>query len=162
MKKANRVLVLVLALVLAVSLFGCGGKTQTKTPATSGQQTGETPKADNTQATISTKDTVVVRQAAEPMALLPAAMNDKNAELVTEQVLEPLFYTGLDGTIVPCLATEWKYGDAENTEMVITLRDDVYFHNGEKMTVDDVVFSYNTSIASKSTANVNTALDHME
>lgn len=175
MKKAKRILFLVLALALVVSLVGCGKsnepakqpaadagqKTTDNAPKTSGNNESST-NAPDANAKASTKDTVTIRIAAEPMALLPAAMNDKNAELITEQVLEPLFYTQVDGTIVPCLATEWKYGDAENTELVITLRDNVYFHNGEKMTADDVVFSYNTSIASKSTANVNTALDHME
>ena len=36
----------------------------------------------------------------------------------------------------PELATEWKWLD--NTTLNIKLRDDVYFHNGEKMTADDV------------------------
>lgn len=40
----------------------------------------------------------------------------------------------------PELATEWKWLD--NTTLNIKLRDDVYFHNGEKMTADDVEFSF--------------------
>jgi len=165
MKKAKRIMFLVLALVLVVSLFGCGGNKTPKTTgspsANPGQQTPAT-QTPGAQPTVSAKDSVTIRIGAEPMALLPAAMNDKNAELITEQVLEPLFYTTFDGKVVPCLATEWKYGNDEQTELLITLRDDVYFHNGEKMTADDVVFSYNTSIKAKSTSNVSTAMDSME
>ena len=41
------------------------------------------------------------------------------------------------------LATEWK-SDATSKVYTITLRDDVYWHDGEKLTADDVVFTYQT------------------
>ena len=41
------------------------------------------------------------------------------------------------------LAKEWK-SDATSKVYTITLRDDVYWHDGEKLTADDVVFTYKT------------------
>ena len=40
----------------------------------------------------------------------------------------------------------------DGLEWTFTLRDDVYFHNGEKMTAEDVVFSWETALAENPTA----------
>lgn len=45
--------------------------------------------------------------------------------------IEPVF--------VPALATSWEY--VSDTELVLTLREDVKFHNGQVMTAEDVQFS---------------------
>jgi len=44
-----------------------------------------------------------------------------------------------NGTIVPELATRWEVEN--NQHYTFYLRDDVYFHNGEKFTADDVKFT---------------------
>ena len=43
------------------------------------------------------------------------------------------------GEIVPQVATSWKY--LSDTEIEFTLRDDVTFHDGQKLTAEDVAFS---------------------
>ena len=53
----------------------------------------------------------------------------------------------------PELATEWKW--VNDTTMNIKMRDDVYFHNGEKLTADDVKFSFERLLTSKSTGATN-------
>lgn len=40
----------------------------------------------------------------------------------------------------PSVATSWEFTD--DTTMLIHLRDDVYFHNGDKLTAEDVLFSF--------------------
>src|SRR5699024_8144697 len=45
-----------------------------------------------------------------------------------------------EGQPQPWLATEWEMPD--DTTYVFTLRDDVTFHNGDPMTADDVVFTF--------------------
>jgi len=63
-------------------------------------------------------------------------------QLVSRQICEPLVLTDETGiNVSPLLATSWEFNDAKD-QITFTLRDDVYFHNGEKMTADDVVFSY--------------------
>ena len=44
-----------------------------------------------------------------------------------------------NGTLVPELATSWEIDN--NQHFTFHLRDDVYFHNGEKFTADDVAFT---------------------
>ena len=43
------------------------------------------------------------------------------------------------GDIVPQVATSWKY--LSETEIEFTLRDDVTFHDGQKLKAEDVAFS---------------------
>jgi peptide/nickel transport system substrate-binding protein len=43
------------------------------------------------------------------------------------------------GAFEPALATEWHW--VNDTTLAITIRDDVYFHNGEKLTAEDVKYT---------------------
>ena len=45
----------------------------------------------------------------------------------------------INGEYIPMLAKEWKTDDWQHINF--KLRDDVYFHNGEKFTADDVVYT---------------------
>lgn len=58
-----------------------------------------------------------------------------------------------DGVIQPSLATEWSSNE-DFTEWSFTLRDDVQFHDGEALTADDVVFTYETVLASPDSDNL--------
>ena len=49
-----------------------------------------------------------------------------------------------DGTLIPELAKSWDI-NADYSEFTFHLRDDVYFHNGEKFTADDVAFTIERS-----------------
>ncbi len=44
-------------------------------------------------------------------------------------------------TLSPELATDWEWLDEECTRLHVTLRDDVYFQNGDLMTAEDVAFT---------------------
>ncbi len=46
--------------------------------------------------------------------------------------------------IVPALATSWEF--TEPTTLKVNLREGVKFHNGDEMTADDVIFSFNRLI----------------
>ena len=54
-----------------------------------------------------------------------------------------------DGSALPSLATEWK-PSADASQWTFKIRDDVKFHNGDKMTLDDVVASIQRHTDSKS------------
>ena len=49
-----------------------------------------------------------------------------------------------DGKYGPRLATSWETDDAQT--YLFHLRDDVYFHNGEKFTADDIVFTISKAV----------------
>ncbi|MFC7236794.1 ABC transporter substrate-binding protein [Saliphagus sp. GCM10025317] len=55
-------------------------------------------------------------------------------------ILEPLVWVSADMELEPWLATDWE--QVEDTVWEFSLREGVTFHNGEEMTADDVVFSF--------------------
>jgi len=75
----------------------------------------------------------------DSLTLDPHAQNEGPTTQVSRQVYEALVTRGLDMSIGPQLATDWKTTDP-NT-WVFNLRQDVKFSDGSKMTSRDVVFS---------------------
>jgi peptide/nickel transport system substrate-binding protein len=61
-----------------------------------------------------------------------------------ENVFQPLIRIAADGKPGPLLATSWKVAD-DGLSIDITLRNDVTFHSGRKMTADDVKYTYDLS-----------------
>lgn len=57
-------------------------------------------------------------------------------------VFDRLTMFDAEGELEAELATDWESND-DFTEWTFTIRDDVTFHDGEPLTVDDVVFTYN-------------------
>jgi peptide/nickel transport system substrate-binding protein len=56
-------------------------------------------------------------------------------------IFDALTDIGPDGSVVPRFATKWeKSGDAKS--WTFTIRTGAKFHNGEPVTIDDVIFSY--------------------
>lgn len=54
-------------------------------------------------------------------------------------IYSPIITYDTSGQLVPAIAASWEQPDAMTT--IFTLRDDVLFHDGSKLTADDVVFS---------------------
>lgn len=53
-----------------------------------------------------------------------------------------LWYDTTTDTLKPWIATEWSHSE-DGLEWYFTIRDDVYFHNGDKMTAEDVAWTLN-------------------
>ena len=79
---------------------------------------------------------LTVAIAADPPTLDPHAASIDSAVNNLNPVYETLVKYDDDGEIVPCLATEWERID--DLRWRFKLRNDVKFHNGEKMTANDV------------------------
>lgn len=56
-------------------------------------------------------------------------------------IFDTLVWRDGSGQTIPWLATEWKVSDDQLT-WIFTLRDGVKWHDGQPLTVEDVVFSY--------------------
>ena len=144
MKKGiSRAISLIMATALAVTaLTGCG----------SGGGGGTT---ENTAEATENKDSLNVVTYAEPVGYFPLSVNysaDKTRDgIVFQQIYDTLFRLDADGNPMPWLATDYEVSD-DGLEWTFTLRDDVYFHNGDKMTAEDVVFSWETAIAENPTS----------
>ncbi len=108
------------------------------------------------------RDDIVIALWSEPSALNAMTSPSTATSFVASQIFDTLVRAdNATEEPKPSLATEWEINE-DSTEVVFTLRDDVYFHNGEKMTADDVVFSYNENIRLGICETVLSYYDHME
>lgn len=138
-------LALILAAMMVFSLVaGCGGEPTPSTPATP-----DTPPASDTPQT---PDTPAVE---EPLVLRVATTDTPDTknpittlgmgskQVYSRQVYEVLFDYDQNLEIVPILAKSWEVSE-DGLTWTFHLRDDVYWHDGEKFTADDVVYTYKT------------------
>ena len=162
MKRTARLISLILALIFVAALFaGCGGQQEEQkpadnpTPATAApaeeyvpeiskggehEVSEETKYAD--EITIGFSDVGAVFS---PLSANGAGQVSQVAYLMMYNTLISRDRDNLNG-YVPEVATEWFPND-DFTQWTFKLRDDVYFHNGEKLTAEDVYFTWQAAIA---------------
>ncbi len=157
MKRTARFVCLILALVFVFALFaGCGGGQQQDTPKPAENTPAPTPagtmtpaisKSDNPEVTEETKYADEITFGYADVGGVFSPLNANSAGQVSQIAYLMIFDTllsrdpdNLDG-FLPELAKEW-YADAESKDWTFKLRDDVYFHNGEKLTAEDVKFTW--------------------
>lgn len=80
---------------------------------------------------------------AEPDNLDPWLSAATDTEAIFHNVFEGLCLYDTTGAIIPGLAESWDISEDGKT-YTFHLRQDVTFHNGQKMTSADVLYSYNT------------------
>lgn len=126
-------------------LAGCGGQ-KADAPASSGADTAAETEAKAEESTGEAEGEV--KNAREQLVFAinnePGALDPQNVSVVSGyQVLKQLFDTLVvrdnEGNIHPALAESWEYIDPQTIRF--KLRQDVVFHNGEKMTAEDVRYS---------------------
>ena len=78
----------------------------------------------------------------DPPTLDPAMTSDNLSEAITANVFRGLVQLDPETlTIVPAVAAAWEISP-DHLTYTFTLRDDVIFHNGRRLTADDVVYSF--------------------
>jgi peptide/nickel transport system substrate-binding protein len=113
-------------------------------------------------ATAAGKDSATIALWEEPTTLCSMKSPQSVTQLISRQICEPLVLTDETGiNVTPLLATKWEIS-TDGKEILFTLRDDVNFSNGQKMTADDVVFSYEENLRLGIEETVITDYDHME
>ena len=147
MKRKLTSLLLAVSMVSMLALTACGG--------------GSKNSPQPSDAPAEPKDSIIIALSAEPTSLDSSLANDLNTFSIDSNVYEGLVRKEADGTLVPGLAESWTYSE-DGTEITFVLREGVKFHNGDVMTADDVVYSFDRALASKSTARMTGSIDHME
>ena len=101
--------------------------------------TNNTPDANLSVTAV--EDTLTIALASEPPSLDIFQLSDSAATLVSKVHCEGLLRRN-DATMEyeGVLAKSWE--NVDDTTIRFHLRDDVYFHNGEKMTAEDVLYMY--------------------
>lgn len=157
----KKLIALIMAVILIAGvLAGCGGGTDKADKGASGGDTqstakqggsgdtrssGETAGNDQTGGSAQTvsgtsEDTLVIALALEPSTLMPASSGGKEATMVTNCMSETLFkWDPQTGEINPNLADyEW----VDDTHFRVTLKEGIYFQNGEELTTEDVLYTF--------------------
>lgn len=158
MKKSTRIIAVILSLTMCLSLLAaCGGG---GTPAPSGGGSTSSGSSDSSRFD-SSGGTTTGPSAATPVSE-GANLADHIDIIINDTqitVLNPMLPAGSGGpsmwtyklihdflvdqpspgVLEPMLATEWSTDDY--TTYTLKLRDDVYFHNGEKFTAEDVIWT---------------------
>jgi peptide/nickel transport system substrate-binding protein len=124
------------------------------------------PTVSDDTVHVSSKDTVIFTQISEPQSFVIGDKDYSNTParegIVIYNIYDSLYWMNWNGTISPRLATEYSVS-ADGLEYTFKLRDDVYFHNGDKFTAEDVKFTYeiglekNTGLAINNLMNFNHA-----
>ncbi|MDR6491541.1 peptide/nickel transport system substrate-binding protein [Paraburkholderia terricola] len=87
-------------------------------------------------------DTLIYASDSEPENISPYHNNLREGVIVAHMVWDTLVYRApATGSYKPELATAWKWESP--TALLVDLRRDVSFQNGDKFTADDVVFTLN-------------------
>jgi peptide/nickel transport system substrate-binding protein len=121
-------LLLALALMSLLALAGCGGASATQPPS------GDS----GTPAAAAPGDiTVVVREVGNNMDTLVANYTDTS--IIMYHVYDQLVTIDDNLAIQEGVASSWNQPD--NTTIEFVIKDGYKFHNGDPMTIDDVVFS---------------------
>jgi peptide/nickel transport system substrate-binding protein len=126
MKKAFRFvgLLCMLLIVQSFSLWAAGGQAQ---------------------STASGERTLTVAVGVEPQYVtnMGAQSSGDNDHVLFYNIYDTLVYRDAQGEIKPWLAESWTISP-DGKQIAVTLRNDVYFHDGSKLTAEDVKFTYDS------------------
>ncbi len=100
-----------------------------------------------------TKDTLTVAIKADPRSLEPHnGSNDADSTRVQNQIYETLVVLNVDKQMEGSLAKSWEYTD--DTTLVMKIRENVKFHNGESFDANDALFSLKNAVTGKYTSQL--------
>ena len=152
MKK--RILAAILAAVLMMCLLSaCGGATsQTTTPSSENSPSSEEPAHANE---------IVVGIPQDLDSLDPFRMGTAGTREVMFNVFEGLIKICPDGSYADAVAEHHAVSE-DGLTYTFTLRDGIVFHNGKTVTTEDVLYSFETCVASTVNESVAAALSAAE
>ena len=128
MKRA--LLLLAVVAMLPVSLYGCAGDTEPSASPSAPAQTGESSKGDS----------VTVGIAQDLDSLDPHKAVNAGTSEVLFNIFEGLMKASPDGGVIPAVASDYEMSE-DGKVYTFTLREGVKFHNGNEVTLEDVLYS---------------------
>ena len=153
MKK--RFLALVLGAVMTASLIaGCGGKTSSGSSSGTSDAgaagTGAAATETAAEGTMVEGGDFIKGVSTEAPGFDPFTVQTADARSIFFNIYEGLMGTETDGSFKPLLAESYEVSDDLQT-YTFTIRSGVKFHNGNEMTMDDVLYSVEKAITSNIT-----------
>lgn len=106
------------------------------------------------------KDTLVVAQASDVLTLDPTLDTSPISFNVFRNIFDALTRIDADGSVKPLIATSWVSSDGAKI-WDFTIRSNVKFHNGQPLTPQDIVWSYQ-HVAAETKSPVRTYISKVE
>jgi peptide/nickel transport system substrate-binding protein len=132
------------ASVMGAILAACGGANKVGTSAASSPSSGGTPKKGGT---------LTMAAQTPATAMNPLVVDDGGGLCMLAQTGEFLtFDNNLELRLQPMLATKWT-PNHDGSVWTFTLRPNVKFHNGQPLTADDVVYTFQQLSDPKNSSN---------
>lgn len=137
-RKSLSIISLVLACLML--LTACSSTTTNQPSQPSGS---ETKPAESNKPSAPAKTEIVMGITRGISSIWPGGENDQGTVIMNNQFYNRLIRKNFEtGKLEPELAKSWEVSD-DNLTYTFHLRDDVYFHNGDKMTAEDVAWTMN-------------------
>lgn len=138
MKK--RIISVIMAALLLISLGGCGKEAQTAeeggTAQTGGEAETDTKKETAEESGISS---ICVETNSDMSNLAPSAVQNDAHFRCGNLIYEKLLNYDKDGNVIPGLATSFEISD--DLKLTLHIRENVKFHTGQTLSAKDVLFS---------------------
>ncbi|MCD8050076.1 MAG: peptide ABC transporter substrate-binding protein [Clostridiales bacterium] len=150
----KKVLALVLALAMVLSLAACGGSSSSSTTTSSGDSSAaadETTASDS--ATNSDTTTLNINLASEPAYLDPALNSSVDGACLAVNSFEGLLTYDADGNLVEGCAESYEASE-DGLTYTFTMREGLKWSNGEDLDASDFEYSWRRA------ADVETAADY--
>jgi len=140
MQTIKKQIIKILCLILSLCLFFVAG---CKTADEVGGAEPVNRDPDESVDNVTTAEKIVTMANTSPWtASNPFISMDGNTKYIHYLIWEPLFMTSIEGELVPGVAESYEVNE-EMTEFVIYIRQNAFFSDGEQLTADDVVFTFN-------------------
>lgn len=152
----KKIVCLLLALLMFVSLFAaCGTKTEEAAAETTEEAaTTETTETTEEAATEETSSVAVeagatmIRTTQDwPTYYDPGVGSSYSCSTSQTNIYDPLYFPQADGSIIPWLATDMPVVSEDAMTYTITIKEGVKFHSGNEMKASDVAYSMNRMLA---------------
>lgn len=132
----KKLISLLLATTMAISLAGCGGQPSAETE----KQGGDTPKTESVAADRKAKDEIVFAQSSDLTTMNPYIGTQERAYSLTNHMYNTLLVYDSEMNMSNSLAESYEWVD--DLTLKIKLQPDVKFHNGDPLTAEDVIFTF--------------------
>lgn len=156
--KSQKLFMVVLAVILCFSLAACASKAVNEPASTGAQSSGvensgkvTTPEDSKEEAK---RTDVVYCITSDIKSFDYTSTTDQISNIVYRNMYDTMIKKDSNGNYIPGIAKSWESSE-DGLVWTYHLRDDVYFHDGTKLAAEDVAWSVNYSINSKTGVSAN-------
>lgn len=134
-KQLQRILFMLMVFSVTIALYGCTGGKEGESNITE-----SLPESNTAQNEPKKGGSIVVGIQQDLDSLDPHMIEAAGTSEVLFNIFEGLVKPDENGELVPAVASGYKISE-DGTTYTFTLREDVKFHNGQPVTIEDVIYS---------------------